>query len=75
MYESGEHQRRTDWENAAVFLRDGGKLSERLFRELMQAGNEAYQYAWGCALADKNSLVRVETRAPKHTSLDVAVVP
>ena len=73
MYESGEHQRRTDWENAAVFLRDGGKLSERLFRELMHAGNEAYQYAWGCALADKSSLVRVETRAPKHTSLDVAV--
>jgi hypothetical protein len=73
MYESGEQQRRTDWENAAVFLHHGGRLSERLFRELMHAGNEAYQYAWGCALADKSSLVRVETRAPKHTSLDVAV--
>lgn len=73
MYESGEQQRRTDWENAGVFLRDEGKLSQRLFRELMHAGNEAYQYAWGCALADKSSLVRVETRAPKHTDLDVAV--
>jgi hypothetical protein len=73
MYESGEQQRRTDWENVAVFLRDRGKLSARLFLELMHAGNEAYQYAWGCALADKSSLVRVETRAPKHTSVDVAV--
>jgi hypothetical protein len=73
MYESGDQQRRTDWENAAVVLRRGEKLSERLFRELMHAGNEAYQYAWGCALADKTSLVRVETRAPKHTSLDVSV--
>ena len=73
MYESGEQKRRTDWENAAVLLQRGGKLSERLFRELMHAGNEAYQYAWGCALADKSSLVRVETRAPKHTSLDVTV--
>jgi len=73
IYESGDQKRRTDWENAAVLLRRGEKLSERLFRELMHAGNEAYQYAWGCALADKSSLVRVETRAPKHTSLDVAV--
>jgi hypothetical protein len=73
MYESGEQKRRTDWENTVLLLRRGEKLSERLFRELMNAGNEAYQYAWGCALADKSSLVRVETRAPKHTSLDVAV--
>jgi hypothetical protein len=73
VYESGERKRRTDWENAALLLRRGEKLSERLFHELMHAGNEAYQYAWGCALADKSSLVRVETRAPKHTSLDVAV--
>ena len=72
-YESGDQQRRTDWENTAVLLRRGGKLSEQLFSELMHAGNEAYQYAWGCALADKSSLVRVETRAPKHTNLDVAV--
>lgn len=72
-YESGEQRRRTDWENAAVSLHHEGRLSQRLFRELMHAGNEAYQYAWGCALADKSSLVRVETRAPKHTSLDVAV--
>ena len=73
MFESGEQKRRTDWENVAVVLQRAEKLSERLFRELMHAGNEAYQYAWGCALADKSSLVRVETRAPKHTSLDVAV--
>lgn len=73
MYESGDQKRRTDWENAAVLLQREKKISERLFRELMHAGNEAYQYAWGCALADKSSLVRVETRAPKHTSLDVTV--
>jgi hypothetical protein len=73
IYESGDQKRRTDWENAAVLLRRGEKLSERLFRELMYAGNEAYQYAWGCALADKTSLVRVETRAPKHTSVDVSL--
>lgn len=73
LYESGTQKRRTDWENAAVLLQRGEKLSERLFRELMNVGNESYQYAWGCALADKSNLVRVETRAPKYSSLDVAV--
>jgi len=73
MYESGEEKRRTDWENTAVRLRNGEKLSERLFGELMQAGNEAYQYAWGCVLADKSSRIGVQTRAPKHTSLDVTI--
>jgi hypothetical protein len=72
MYESGEHQRRTDWENAAVFLRDGGKLSEQLFLELMHAGNEAYQYAWGARSRTRAALCGLR-HAPKHSSLDVAV--
>jgi hypothetical protein len=73
MYESGQRQRRTDWENIADRLRHDGGLSERLYRELMHAANEAYQYSWGCALARKDSLVRVETRAPKFTDLDVSI--
>jgi hypothetical protein len=73
LYESGERQRRTDWENIVNKLKGEKRLSERLYRELMHAANEAYQYSWGVVLARNDNLVRVETRAPKHTSLDVAI--
>jgi hypothetical protein len=70
-YESGRHHRRTDWEDTAGVLRDKGKLPENLYRDLMHAANEAYQYSWGCALANGSSLVRVQTRAPKYLDLDL----
>ena len=72
-YESGQYHRRTDWENVAQRLKQAGKISERLFQELMFAANEVYQYSWGCALARKDNRVRVETRAPKFTSFDISV--
>ncbi|GAA4716333.1 hypothetical protein Prum_005690 [Phytohabitans rumicis] len=73
LYELGRQHRRTDWENVANRMRGSGRLSETLYRELMYAGNEVYQYSWGCALARKDNLVRVETRAPKFTDLDMSI--
>jgi hypothetical protein len=71
-YESGDHQRRTDWENLANDMREHS-FSDNLYRELMHAANEAYQYSWGCALSEGDNIVNVETRAPKHLDLDVCL--
>lgn len=72
-FESGRKHRRTDWENAAQVLCAQGKLSQPLRQELMHAGNEAYQYSWGCALSSGNRPIRIATRAPKHLNLDVTI--
>jgi hypothetical protein len=72
-FESGRSQRRTDWENIGDRMLRDESLSERLYRELMHAGNEAYQYSWGCALGRKDNVVRVEMRAPKVTDLDASI--
>ena len=73
LYELGRSHRRTDWENVANRMHRSGRLSAGLHRELMFAANEVYQYSWGCALARRENLVRVETRAPKFTNLDLFI--
>ncbi len=54
---------RTAWENTADSLVGTRQLSGRARTVLMKGANEAYQYAWGCALADPASPVSVQTRA------------
>jgi len=53
---------RTAWENIADTLVRARQLSSQARRVLMKGANEAYQYAWGCALADSTSPVSVQTR-------------
>jgi len=37
----------------------------------MRMANEAYQYAWGCALRDSDERVQVDTEAPSYLNIDV----
>lgn len=56
---------RTAWENTADSLHNQGQLSQEKKASLMAAANEAYQYAWGCNLNDKNHPTSVQTRASR----------
>jgi hypothetical protein len=65
---------RTDWEREADLRRGKHKqLSEEVHVALMRIANEAYQYAWGCALSETDARVTVETRAPMYLDLDVSL--
>jgi hypothetical protein len=59
---------RTAWEDTARKLREQGLLSPVVFERLMAGANEAYQYAWGCALADAQNPTSVQTRVPRFLS-------
>lgn len=59
---------RTAWEDTARSLCSAGKLSSAVSEELMAGANEAYQYAWGCALADDQNPTSVQTRLPRFLS-------
>jgi hypothetical protein len=59
-------ERRTEWEDIAVAMRDTGAIGPDTFCSLMKAANEAYQYSWGCALTKDIGPVRVLTRLPQH---------
>jgi hypothetical protein len=60
--------RRTEWENVANQLRASDKIGQLVRQALMFTANEAYQYAWGCALGATDADIRVLTRAPRHLS-------
>jgi len=59
---------RTAWEDTARSLREQDLLSPVVFEQLMEGANEAYQYAWGCALADAQNPTSVQTRVPRFLS-------
>jgi hypothetical protein len=59
---------RTAWEDTARSLRGKDLLSPVAFEQLMAGANEAYQYAWGCALADAQNPTSVQTRVPRFLS-------
>jgi hypothetical protein len=66
---------RTAWENTARTLLEQNRLSLVVHEQLMAGANEAYQYAWGCALADDQNPTSVQTRVPRFLSeLDLAEV-
>lgn len=68
-FAAGEKKRRTEWEEQALRWKVGEKLPDGAFEELMSLGNQAYQYAWACALAlsqSESSRYRVETNASPH---------
>lgn len=58
--------RRTEWEDVADDLRASNQIDPLVHRALMLTANEAYQYAWGCALGATDSTIRVLTRMPRH---------
>ncbi len=66
----GPSANRTNWEEAADSMREQGKISHEVHNALMLMGNEAYQHAWGCALAEGGKDVAVLTRAPLYLDLD-----
>ena len=59
---------RTAWEDTARSLRERDLLSPIVSQQLMAGANEAYQYAWGCALADAQNPTSVQTRVPRFLS-------
>jgi len=59
---------RTAWEDTARSLRGQDLLSPVVSEQLMAGANEAYQYAWGCALADPQNPTSVQTRVPRFLS-------
>ncbi len=64
---------RTAWEDTARTLLKQDRLSPAVHEQLMAGANEAYQYAWGCALADDQNPTSVQTRVPRFLSeLDLA---
>lgn len=62
--------RRTDWEDLADDLLARNALDGGIYRSLMSMANEAYQYAWGCALRESPDRIRVDTELPRHLRLD-----
>jgi hypothetical protein len=69
----GPSANRTVWERAADRGREEGKLPSDVHNALMLIGNEAYQYAWGCALSEDGEGAAVLTRAPLYLDLDQSV--
>jgi hypothetical protein len=69
----GPNANRTAWEKAADHQREEGKLPANAHKALMLMGNEAYQYAWGCALSEHDKGAAVLTRAPLYLNLDRSV--
>ncbi|MBS1868040.1 MAG: hypothetical protein JSS99_00070 [Actinobacteria bacterium] len=71
----GPSANRTDWESEADRLHAQDGLSDEAHIALMRIGNEAYQYAWGCALTELDAKVAVHGRAPAYLDLDVSLGP
>ena len=59
---------RTAWEDTARALLGSKQLSRVIYDELMAGANEAYQYAWGCMLADTQNPMSVQTGVPRFLS-------
>jgi hypothetical protein len=65
--------RRTEWEDTAGRLLKEGKILASTRAMLMSVANDAYQYAWGCALSGGTSGVHLQMRPPLYVSLAVSV--
>lgn len=70
---AGPAANRTEWERLADRRRDQDLLTEPVHHSLMLIANEAYQYAWGCALSEGGEKTSVLTRAPHYLDLDRSV--